>query len=162
MKTLPIENEFDRIHAALKREWLLFGLSLSAFLTLFVVLILLSTYESRFYYLLFGTIAVIALSFLPLGIFLFSIWPKVLRNRVLEERLESSQNVVTGVLLRLGETISLGPSEKGIEMVLSLSEREGKCVVYFDSAFGNPPFSSGDRLRLGLVKNVVCSYEVVS
>lgn len=162
MKTLPWENEYDKIHDSLIKEWILFGLSLSIFLVSFTLLVVFSTYESRSYFLLFGTISLVILSFLPLGIFLFSIWPKIRRKNILEERLESSQNVLSGVVVSFGQTISLENDEKGVEIVLALLEKEKKCIVYFDPSIGEIPFSLGNKLILGLVKNVICSYEVIS
>ena len=162
MKTLPWENEYDKIHDSLIKEWILFGLSLSIFLISFTLLVVFSTYEFRSYLLLFGTISLVILSFLPLGIFLFSIWPKIRRKNILEERLESSQNVLSGVVVSFGQTISLGNDEKGVEIVLSLLEKEKKCIVYFDPSIGEIPFSLGNKLILGLVKNIICSYEVIS
>ena len=107
MTTLPWENEYDKIHDSLIRELILFGLSLSIFLVSFTLLVVFSAYESRSYFLLFGTISLVILSFLPLGIFLFSIWPKIRRKNVLEERLQSRQNVLSGVGVSVGQTISL-------------------------------------------------------
>ncbi len=80
----------------------------------------------------------------------------------MEERLESSQNVLSGVVVSFGQTISLGNDEKGVEIVLALLEKEKKCIVYFDPSIGEIPFSLGNKLILGLVKNVICSYEVIS
>ena len=80
----------------------------------------------------------------------------------MEERLESSQNVLSGVVVSFGQTISLENDEKGVEIVLALLEKEKKCIVYFDPSIGEIPFSLGNKLILGLVKNVICSYEVIS
>ncbi len=162
MKTLPLEYEFDKIQKSLEREWILFALCSVLFLLSFFLLVFFSKYESLSFYLFVGTPVIILLSFFPLGVLLLFIWPKVRRKRVLEERLESEQSVLRGTVISLGEIITLGYGEKGKEVVLSLDGAEKRCVVYFDPSFGDVPFSLNDKVVLGIVKNVICSYEVFS
>lgn len=161
MKTLPLEHEFDEIQISLKKGWALFAFGVIAFLLSFFLLIFFSRYDFLSYYLLLGTPLVVLLSFFPLGTFLLFIWPKTRRKHVLEERLESEQNVLKGVVVSFGETISLGYGEKGKEVTLSMEGEGKKAIVYFDPSFGEVPFAVNEKVALGVVKNVICSYEVV-
>lgn len=162
MKTLPLEQEFDKIAISLKKRWVLFAFGIVAFLLSFFLLVFFSRYETLSYFLFLGTPLVILLSFSPLGVFLLFIWPKARRKHVLEERLESEQNVLSGVVVSFGETISLGYGEKGKEVTLSIGEEKKKAIVYFDPSFGEAPFALNEKVTLGVVKNVICSYEVIS
>lgn len=159
METLPLEEEFEKVRIRLKKGWVLFGCVFALFLLAFSLLIVFSSFETRLYYLWLGTPSIVLLSFLPLAVFFFLLQPGIHRKSVLEERMESSQTVLKGTVDSFGETISLGRGEKGKEVVLTLEDGK-RCVVYFDPSFGEIPFPRGQMVSLGVVKNVICSYEV--
>ena len=158
MKHLDYENLLLRYHQKYKKNLFVLIILLVLFVALFVLGILLSTYENRVTVMVIFSIALALLSTFIIGFLVFGVLEYRNQEKQLNYILGGYLTIVEGKIIKIKDIFTSISGRKGIEIVVG--DEEVEINVLFDPYFGDIPFKEEEEVQLQISESFVVDYEV--
>ena len=158
MKHLDYEGLLNKYHKKIKVNLTILIIILCAYVGLFVLGILISTFENKKLIMIIFSIVLGLLSCFMVGFLIFGVIDYRKKEKQLIFILSGYLTIVEGTIGEIKGQLTSISGRKGIEILIV--DGDEQTIVYYDSTFGQNPFSEGQKVHLEISGSFIVNYEV--